>query len=94
MVRGGLEKVSRMQERHSQRSKGLGKEIAAFEQKILSQLRVEAGIECDSHEAQLRKERAKKRRLNSDKPVADIQIHKAVRTVEEEDEEEDEEGRY
>lgn len=73
--------------------KGRGEEIAAFEQKILGQLREEAGIECDSHEAQLRKERAKKRRLNSDKPVADIQMHKAVRTVEEEDEEEDEEGR-
>lgn len=74
--------------------KGRGKEIAAFEQKILGQLRNEAGIECDSHEAQLRKERAKKRRLNSDKPVADILIHKAVKTVEEEDEEDDEEGRY
>jgi hypothetical protein len=90
----GLEKYLQYKKDIRSGRRGRGKEISAFERKILGQMREEAGIECDSHEAQLRKERAKKRRLNSDKPVADVQIHKAVKTVEEEDEEEDEEGRY
>lgn len=89
----GLKKYVEYKKNIRSSRKGRGEEISAFEQKILGELREEAGIECDSHEAQLRKERAKKRRLNSDKPVADIQVHKAVTTVEEEDEEDDEEGR-
>jgi hypothetical protein len=64
-------------------------EIRAYESKILGELRRDVGIEADSHEAQLRLNRAKKRRTNAEKPVAEVQVHLAIATVDEEDEEED-----
>jgi hypothetical protein len=68
---------------------GKSQEISAFEKKILAELRVEKGIDCEDHEQQLRKNRAKKRRLNSDKPVDDIRVHKAISTVDEDDEDDE-----
>lgn len=69
--------------------KGRKDDIRAFEQKILAQLREEAGIVADNHEEQLRIARAKKRKLNADKPVTDVRVHKAIATVDEEDEDDE-----
>ena len=63
-------------------------EVLAYEDKILAELRKDVGIEADSHEAQLRMNRAKKRRKNSEKPVA-VAATKAIATVDDEDEDED-----
>ena len=69
--------------------KGRKEDIAAFEARILLELRQSVGIEADTHEAQLRMNRAKKRKLNSKKPVGAIACYKAVATVDEDDEDEE-----
>jgi hypothetical protein len=73
--------------------KGRKEEICELEQKTLDQLREEVGYDCESHEAQMKKNRAKKRKLNADKPVEEIRVHKAVKTVDDDDEEEEDEDR-
>lgn len=72
---------------------GRMEEIRAHEKKILAELRREVGIEADSHEAQLRLNRAKKRRTNASKPVAEVALHTAIATVDEEDEEEEDDDK-
>jgi hypothetical protein len=64
-------------------------EIRKYEDEILGELRREVGLEADSHEAQLRLNRAKKRRTNAEKPVAAVQVHAAIATVDEEDEDDE-----
>lgn len=73
--------------RAARRSAGPEK-LAAFEQKMLAELRQDVGIDCDNHDLQLRKNRAKKRKLNAEGPVLDLQVHKKVSTVDSEDEDE------
>jgi hypothetical protein len=68
--------------------KNRANEICAFEEKFLQKLRVERGIDCENHDQQQRKNCSKKCKLNADKPVEDIRVHKAISTVDDEDENE------
>jgi hypothetical protein len=67
-------------------------EVCECEETILAELRADVGIEADNHEAQLRLNRAKKRRTNSEAPVPEPKLYRAIATVDEEDEEEEEEN--
>ncbi|MCA1807737.1 MAG: hypothetical protein LC687_07810, partial [Actinobacteria bacterium] len=65
-----------------------GEKLHAFEQEFLGKLRVDAGIDFENHEQQQKMNRAKRRKLNADKPVGEIRVHKAILTVDDEDEQE------
>ena len=86
----GLEMFNTRKKEIRAARKGRSEEIRAFEEKILAELRKEAGIDCYDADQQLRKNRAKKRKLNADLPVEDIRVPKIVRTVDEEDEDDEE----
>jgi hypothetical protein len=61
-------------------------EILELEQRILAELRVENGIEAEDHDQQLRLNRAKRRKLNANKPVPEVVVRKVVKTFDSEDE--------
>jgi len=86
----GLEKFNEYKTQIRAGRKGRLEEIHALEEETLAELRKEVGIDQDDHETQLRMNRAKKRKMNADKPVEDIRVHKSVLTVDDEDEEDDE----
>lgn len=85
----GLSKYNELKQAIRGARKGQVESIHAFEEKFLAKLRKQAGIDCDTHDDQTRMNRAKKRKLNADKPVEDIRVHKAISTVDEEDEEDE-----
>jgi hypothetical protein len=63
-------------------------EYLATERRVLAQLRMDHGIDCPDYDTQTKKNRAKKRKLNADKPVDEVRVHKAVSTIDAEDMEE------
>jgi hypothetical protein len=85
----GLRSCNDYKKRIRDGRRGRKDEIIAFEDSILAEMRKEVGIEADDHESQLRLNRAKKRRTNAEEPVPEPKLHKAVATVDEEDEDEE-----
>ncbi|MCA1800815.1 MAG: hypothetical protein LC650_05945 [Actinobacteria bacterium] len=84
----GLRKYNELKKAIRNNRKKEGEKLHAFEEKFLRKLRVDAGIDCENHEQQQKMNRAKRRKLNADKPVGEIRVHKAVSTVDDEDEQE------
>jgi hypothetical protein len=82
----GLEAFNNFKKAIRSARKGKEEAILAFERKILAELRVKKGIDCADHDQQIKMNRAKRRRLNSERPVNNVVIPKIVRTVDEQDE--------
>lgn len=83
----GLTKYNELKKAIRSRRQTHAKEIRALEQKTLAALRLEAGIDCEDHDQQQRKNRAKKRKIAANKPVEEVQVQKKVSTYESDDDE-------